>query len=77
MIIEIWVKPGSKRGDLVIPGDGKTPWTVFVAAKPVDGDANASVVKLLAAHFGVPSRKVSIKSGHTSRRKFILIEQTE
>lgn len=74
MIIEVWVKPGSKKGDLVIPPKGNEPWEVFVAAKAIDGDANSSVINLLASHLGVPKSSVSIKNGLRYRRKLIEID---
>jgi uncharacterized protein (TIGR00251 family) len=47
--------------------------TVGVRSKPVDGEANKEVVKKIARHFGVPSSKVAIRSGHRSRDKIIQI----
>lgn len=74
MIVEIWVKPGSKKGNLVQPGDEGEPWTVFVTAKAVDGEANEAVISLLADFFKVQKRRVLIKSGHRSRRKLIEVK---
>ncbi len=74
MIIEVWVKPGSKKGDLVIPAEGGDRWTAFVAARPVNGDANASVIALIASQLGVPKSSVMIKNGHNSRRKLVEIK---
>lgn len=44
---------------------------VRVSAPPVDGAANAMLVELLAATFGVPARSVAIVSGQTSRSKVV------
>lgn len=46
---------------------------VRVSAPPVDGAANAMLVELLAATFGVPARSVAIVSGHSSRSKVVEI----
>lgn len=70
-IIEVWVKPGSKKGNQVIPGADGELWTVYVAAKPVEGVANDAVTSLIAAHLGLPKHAVTIKSGTRSRRKLI------
>lgn len=43
--------------------------TVFVRERAVDGAANEGVVRVLADHFGVPPRDVTILRGHTSRMK--------
>ena len=67
------VKPGSKKGPLVEVGeDGGL--TVFVRERAVDGAANDGVVKVLAAHFGVPKSRVEILRGHTSRSKLVEID---
>lgn len=68
------VKPGSKKGPLVEAGaDGRL--TVFVRERAVDGAANDGVIKVLAAHFGVPRSRVMIVRGHTSRSKLIDVDQ--
>lgn len=46
---------------------------VWLTAKPEDGAANAQLVEVLAAHFGVAKSAVSIKSGHTGRIKIVQI----
>lgn len=69
----ITVKPGSKKGPLVeVSPDGSL--TVFVRERAVDGAANEGVVKVLAAHFGVPKSAVEIVRGHTSRSKLVEVE---
>jgi uncharacterized protein len=69
----VTVKPGSKKGPLVEVGDDGE-LTVFVRERAVDGAANDGVVKVLAAHFGVPRSRVTIMRGHTSRKKLVDIE---
>lgn len=69
----VTVKPGSKKGPLVeVAEDGTL--TLFVRERAVDGAANDGVVKLLAAHFGVPRSRVTIVRGHTSRSKLVEID---
>ena len=46
---------------------------VRIAAAPVDGAANAELIKLLAKKFGVAKSDVSITSGETSKNKRIRI----
>lgn len=46
-------------------------YRVVVREPPERGKANQAVVRLLAEFFGVPSSRVSIVSGHTSRHKVI------
>jgi uncharacterized protein (TIGR00251 family) len=42
---------------------------VRIQAPPVDGKANAELVKFFAARFGLPKRSVEILSGDTGRLK--------
>jgi uncharacterized protein (TIGR00251 family) len=75
MIVDVNVKPGSKRGPLLQPAlDGSL--LIFVREPAVDGKANQAVVKLLADYFEVSKSRVKIVSGVTSRRKRFLIEKT-
>lgn len=65
------VQPGAKRSEVVGPhGDALR---IRVAGPPVDGKANAELVRFLAAHLGVPARAVEITRGHTSRTKVVQI----
>jgi uncharacterized protein (TIGR00251 family) len=47
---------------------------VRVHAPPVDGSANAALIRLLAAEIGVPSSAIRIVAGGTSRRKVVEID---
>lgn len=40
-----------------------------LSAPPVDGAANAALIPLVAKHFGVPKRAVTIVAGETARLK--------
>lgn len=50
--------------------------TLIVETKelPIDGKANKSVIEIVAEFFNVPKKYVSIKSGHTSKNKVLLIK---
>jgi uncharacterized protein len=45
-----------------------------VAAPAVDGAANDSLVRLLAAELGVPRRDVRIVAGATGRHKLVAVD---
>jgi uncharacterized protein YggU (UPF0235/DUF167 family) len=47
---------------------------VRVAAAPVDGAANRSLLRLLAAELGVPARAFELVGGASGRRKLIEVE---
>lgn len=69
MIYEVYVKPNSKKGPLVVE-NGQT-LTVYLREKPVDGAANAALIKLLAEHFGVSKTSLRIKTGTRGRKKLV------
>lgn len=69
MRYSVFVKPGSKKGPLVmVDGD---QLTVFVRERAVDGKANTAVTELLAKHFGVSKTAVTVVRGHTGRHKVV------
>lgn len=47
---------------------------VRVTAPPVDGRANAALVRLLAATLGIAPSRVRVVAGATSRRKLVEVE---
>jgi len=66
--IQVKVKPGAKTEEVSREGDS---FIVKVKEPPREGKANQAVIKLLAAHFGVPQSQVRILSGFRSRNKVI------
>ena len=46
-------------------------WKVRVTAPPVDGKANAAVLRLLAETLAVPRARVTLVSGHGGRDKLV------
>ena len=67
--------PRSKHRALVLRDDGT--WAARVTAPPVDGKANAELLRLVADHFGCPVSRVRLKSGATSRLKVVCIEEND
>ena len=70
--IVVKVKPNAKVQKVEAATDGS--WVVHVKAPPVDGKANAELIKLLAQKFAVPKSKVVIKAGLSSKQKLVEIE---
>jgi len=66
------VQPGAARSEFA--GRHGERIKVRLAARAVDGKANAALVEFLAAHYGVPKRNVRIEAGLKSRRKRVVIE---
>jgi uncharacterized protein (TIGR00251 family) len=72
MKIQVKVKPNSKTEEISREGDS---FIIKVKEPPKEGKANQGVIKLLAAHFGVPQSQVRILSGFRSRNKVIEITE--
>jgi uncharacterized protein (TIGR00251 family) len=53
------------------PGD---PLRARVTAPPVDGQANAALVKLVAKALGVPKSRVSVVRGQSARDKVVRVD---
>ncbi len=70
--LRVKVKPGSREEDFTELPDGS--WLARVKAPPVDGKANAALIGLVAAHFGLRKAQVNIKSGASGRQKLVLVE---
>ena len=71
MKIIIKAKPGAVR-DVIEKVDDKN-YIVCVKALPVDGKANAAIIKLLAEYFDIAPSLVEIISGHMARVKVVEI----
>jgi hypothetical protein len=71
-LLQIRVIPRSKRDE--VGGERAGRLLVRTTAPPVDDRANEAVRKLVAAHLGVPARRVEIESGHRSRDKVLRID---
>ena len=77
MIINVLVKPGSKKGPLVepitAPSEPPKKYTVYLREKPHDGEANQALIKLLSDYFGVAKSCIEIKQGAKGHQKTIEI----
>ena len=71
LILALHVQPGSKRTE--VAGTFGDALKVRLAAPPVDGRANAELVRWLAAAFGVPKRHVTLLRGAASRDKSVRV----
>ena len=69
LIISVHAQPGAKRTAVVgIHGDRLK---IALASPPVDGKANAALIKYLSKELGVSKSLVRLLSGDTSREKRI------
>jgi uncharacterized protein (TIGR00251 family) len=65
------VQPRASRTEIVGVQHGRLK--IKLTAPPVDGQANAEMVKLLAKQFGVSRSQVTLLSGETGRDKRVCI----
>ena len=70
-IFSVRVAPRASRSEVVGIYDGALK--VRIASPPVDGAANAELIRLLAKKFGVAKTDVEIVSGETSKNKRVRI----
>lgn len=74
MILRIKVKPNARSSGLEQLSDGS--WQAQVKSPPTDGKANAELIALVASHFDVGKRAVTLKSGAASRWKLVEIDNS-
>jgi hypothetical protein len=71
--LRIQVKPNAGRSELALREDGV--WIARLKAPPVDGKANAELIRLVAGHFGVRRADVVLRSGAASRLKVVQLPE--
>ena len=69
--IDILVQPRASRAKIGPMHDGRLK--IAVTAPPVDGEANAAVVELIARRLGIARGDVEVIAGAGSRRKTLRI----
>ena len=67
VILRLHIQPGAKKTE--IAGLHGEALKIRLAAPPVDGKANASLIEFLARQLGVSKSAVELVSGETSRAK--------
>ena len=71
-LLTVHVQPGAKTTEIVgLHGDALK---IRLAAPPVDGKANATLIAFIADRLGIAKSAITVKIGQTSRRKTIAIE---
>jgi uncharacterized protein (TIGR00251 family) len=74
-VLTIHVVPRAR--DTAVVGRHGEAIKIRVAAPPVDGAANAELVRFLAERLGVPKNAVRITRGESGRSKVVQIEGIE
>lgn len=70
--LTLHIQPGAKKTEVAgLYGDALK---IRLAAPPVDGKANAALIEFVAERLGLAKSSVSLKSGQTSRRKVLAVD---
>jgi len=70
--IKLRVLPRSSKNEVIGKmSDGTLK--IKITAAPIDGQANESLIKLLAKYFNIPKNKIKITAGAMSKNKTIEI----
>ncbi|MDZ7870077.1 MAG: DUF167 family protein [Rheinheimera sp.] len=73
LILQIYVQPKASRDQVV--GLHCDAVKLAITAPPVDGKANAHVIKLLAQWFDVAKSQIELQRGELNRHKQLRIHQ--
>jgi len=72
LLLTLHIQPGAKKTEVCgLHGDALK---LRLAAPPVDGKANAALLAFVAELLGVAKSRVTLKSGQTSRRKVVEVQ---
>lgn len=71
--MKIFVKAKPNSSEAFVKQIDETNFVVAVKEPPVQGRANAAIVKALADYFNTVSSRIRVVSGYTSRQKVIEI----
>jgi len=75
LTLRLYIQPKASRDAIIGPHGDEVK--IAITAPPVDGQANAHLVKFLAKQFRVPKSQVSIEKGETGRHKHIVITEPQ
>lgn len=74
--LAIRLTPGASADRIdgwAMDADGRPILKVRVRARPIEGEANAALLKLMAKALGVPKSAVTLERGDQSRTKMIAV----
>jgi hypothetical protein len=71
--VRVRVTPRAPRDELAGERDGAL--VVRLTAPPVDGEANAALVRFLARHLGLPPSSLTVARGAKGRDKVLLVSR--
>ena len=75
LIFDVRVVPRASKSGIVGEYDGALK--IRIAAPPVDGAANAELIKILSKKLNVPKSAVEIIAGQTSKQKQVRVNKMD
>ncbi len=69
--ISVLAKPGHKHEKVAPDGEGNL--VIYTKARPIDGQANDSIVQMVADYFKIGKSFVEIAKGGKSRQKRVIV----
>jgi uncharacterized protein YggU (UPF0235/DUF167 family) len=78
--LPVKLTPGAAVDRIVgweVDADGRQVLKAHVRARPVDGEANAALIQLVARALGIPRSSVSLARGGKSRVKMLEIGELD
>ena len=75
VILSLHVQPRSSKNQ--VAGEHNGALKLRLTAPPVEGKANKAVISFLAKRLNLPKSAITIKSGHHSREKQVLITSSD
>ncbi|MCU7848859.1 MAG: DUF167 family protein [Candidatus Thiodiazotropha sp. (ex Lucinoma kastoroae)] len=76
LILNLRIQPKSSRDSFVGPY-GENEYKITLTAPPIDGKANAHLMKFIAKAFHLPRSKIQLISGVTSRSKCLRLKSPQ
>ena len=73
--LRIFLQPKASKDQIIGLHDNEVK--ICITAPPIDGQANAHLLKFLSKQFKVPKSRIQIEKGELSRHKQILIPQPQ
>lgn len=70
--LALWVQPRAATDAVIGERDGML--AIRLQAAPVDGAANAALIRFLARRLGCPAAAVRLLRGERGRRKWVAVE---
>jgi hypothetical protein len=73
LILHLRIQPKASRDALIGPY-GENEYKIAITAPPVDGKANHHLLKFLAKTFGIPTSRIELITGKSSRSKTVRLK---